>query len=227
MHVDAASGGFVAPFLEPELVWDFRVPRVQSINSSGHKYGLVYPGVGWAVWRDQQALPEDLVFHVDYLGGTMPTFALNFSRGGAQIVAQYYNMIRLGRAGYTRIQRQSRETARWLAEEIAGLGPYTLLSDGSQLPVFAFTLDGGAQDGHGFDVYDVSEALRLRGWIVPAYKMPPAIDDLSVLRICVRNGFTRDLAELLLGDLRTKTEHLQRMGPMPAPPEMPRASFHH
>src|SRR3954447_17158711 len=147
MHVDGASGGFVAPFLDPDLVWDFRLPRVQSINASGHKYGLVYPGVGWAVWRDQEALPQDLVFEVDYLGGTMPTFALNFSRSGAPIAGQYYNMIRLGHDGYRRVQQASRDTARWLAEQIAGLGPYRLISDGSELPVFAFAVDGE----QGFD----------------------------------------------------------------------------
>jgi glutamate decarboxylase len=222
MHVDAASGGFVAPFLDPDLVWDFRLPRVQSINASGHKYGLVYPGVGWAVWRDKAALPEDLVFKVDYLGGQMPTFALNFSRGGAQVAAQYYNLVRLGHEGYRRVQQESRDTAMWLADRIAGLGPYRLISDGGELPVFAFAL---ADDEAGFSVYDVSEALRVRGWIVPAYRMPPAIDDLAVLRICVRNGFSRDLASLLLTDLEHKTARLTRHGGLPS--DEHRASFHH
>jgi glutamate decarboxylase len=224
MHVDAASGGFVAPFLDPDLIWDFRLPRVQSINASGHKYGLVYPGVGWAVWRDKAALPEDLVFDVDYLGGMMPTFALNFSRSGAPIAAQYYNLIRLGREGYRRVQQEARDTARWLAGEIAALGGYRLISDGSELPVFAFTLDGDP----GFSVYDVSEALRARGWIVPAYRMPPALEDLAVLRVCVRNGFSRDLAGLLVDDLRRKTEHLRTRGPAPgAEADTIRTAFHH
>ena len=222
MHVDAASGGFVAPFLDPDVRWDFRLPRVQSINASGHKYGLVYPGVGWAVWRDHDALPEDLIFDVDYLGGSMPTFALNFSRGGAQVAAQYYNLIRLGHEGYRAVQQDSRDTARWLADGIAQLGPYRLISDGSDLPVFAFAVAPGVED---FSVYDISEALRVRGWIVPAYKMPPALDDLSVLRVCVRNGFSRDLAELLLADLKHKTEHV-RAGQAPLSDEQ-RASFHH
>jgi glutamate decarboxylase len=224
IHVDAASGGFVAPFLDPDLVWDFRLPRVQSINASGHKYGLVYPGVGWAVWRDREALPEDLVFNVDYLGGAMPTFALNFSRSGANVAAQYYNLIRLGREGYTAVQQESRDIARWLAAEIADLGPYRLLSEGNQLPVFAFAT---AEDEPGFDVYDISEALRVRGWLVPAYKMPPAIDDTSVLRVVVRNGFSRDLAELLLTDLKHKTDRVRARGGRPAPPEDQRQSFHH
>jgi glutamate decarboxylase len=217
MHVDAASGGFVAPFLDPDLVWDFRLPRVASINASGHKYGLVYPGVGWAIWRDKAALPEDLIFDVDYLGGQMPTFALNFSRGGAQIVAQYYTMLRLGHDGYRRVQQACRDTALWLSGEIAGLGPFRLISDGGELPVFAFAVRPEIGD---YTVYDVSEALRARGWIVPAYPMPPAVEDLSVLRVCVRNGFSRDLASLLLDDLRRAVERQGRRGAAPA-------GFHH
>ncbi len=224
LHVDAASGGFIAPFLDGDLEWDFRLPRVQSINASGHKYGLVYPGVGWVVWRDHDALPQDLVFTVDYLGGEMPTFALNFSRPGAQVVAQYYTLIRLGREGYARVQQASRDTARWLSGEIAALGPYALLSEGGELPVFAFRLADGGGD---YSVYDVSELLRARGWIVPAYRMPPAIEDMAVLRVCVRNGFSRDLAGLLLADLRHATERLERHGPLGPADEERRASFHH
>jgi glutamate decarboxylase len=222
VHVDAASGGFVAPFLDSDLQWDFRLPRVQSINASGHKYGLVYPGVGWVIWRTHDALPADLVFDVDYLGGKMPTFALNFSRPGAQVVAQYYTLIRLGHSGYRRVQQASRDTACWLSGQIARLGPYALLSDGGQLPVFAFRV---AQD-RGWSVYDVSELLRTRGWIVPAYRMPPAIDDMAVLRICVRNGFSHDLAAMLVEDLRRVTERLEgRRGT--GPDDDRRASFHH
>ncbi len=221
MHVDAASGGFVAPFLDPDLVWDFRLPRVQSINASGHKYGLVYPGVGWAIWRDEAALPDDLVFNVDYLGGQLPTFALNFSRGGAQVAAQYYSLIRLGHEGYRRVQQESRDTTMWLAQEIAALGPFRLISDGGDLPVFAFALRDDAGD---FSVYDVSDALRMRGWIVPAYRMPPAIDDLAVMRVCVRNGFSRDLASLLLEDLG---HAVARVNNHPTGDDAPRVSFHH
>jgi len=134
VHVDAASGGFVAPFLDPDVVWDFRLPRVQSINASGHKYGLVYPGVGWIVWRDPDALPEDLVFRVNYLGGDMPTFALNFSRPGNQVVAQYYNFVRLGFDGYRRVQQASRDVARYTAEQIAGIGPFRLITTAASSP---------------------------------------------------------------------------------------------
>jgi glutamate decarboxylase len=225
IHVDAASGGFVAPFLDPELVWDFRLARVQSINASGHKYGLVYPGVGWAVWRDKEALPEDLIFEVDYLGGRMPTFALNFSRGGAQIVAQYYELIRLGREGFRRVQQDSRDTAMWLAGQVAELDAFRLISDGGELPVFAFTL---RPEVEGFTVFDVSDVLRVRGWIVPAYPMPPAIDDLAVLRVCVRNGFSRDLASLLLADLQRAITHVETVaGHLPVPNTAKRAAFHH
>ncbi len=207
IHVDAASGGFVAPFLDPELEWDFRVARVASINASGHKYGLVYPGVGWALWRDATVLPEDLVFHVDYLGGDMPTFALNFSRPGAQIVAQYFTFLRLGWEGYRRVQRGCRDNARFLSSQIAALAPFELISDGGELPVFAFRLREGVE---GYTVFDVSETLRIKGWLVPAYHMPPALEDLAVLRIVVRNGFSRDLAEMLLDDLRWAVSRLER-----------------
>ena len=179
IHVDAASGGFVAPFLDPELIWDFRLPRVQSINASGHKYGLVYPNVGWIVWRNREALPEDLVFQVNYLGGTMPTFALNFSRSSAQVVAQYYMIVRLGRDGFRRVQQACRDTAMWLAEEIANMGPFELLTDGSTIPVFAFRMRD--QDAP-YSVFDVSEALRMHRWQVPAYALPANLHDTEVLR---------------------------------------------
>jgi glutamate decarboxylase len=198
VHVDGASGAMIAPFCDPDLEWDFHLPRIASINTSGHKYGLVYPGVGWVVWRDAEALPEDLVFRVNYLGGEMPTFALNFSRPGAQVVAQYYNFLRLGTDGYRRVQQYSRDVASGLADRIARLGPFRLLTDGRQLPVFAFTLADGEDR---YSVFDVSAALRERGWLVPAYTFPAHREDLSALRIVVRNGFSNDLADLLMDDL--------------------------
>src|SRR3954464_8095800 len=134
IHVDGASGGFIAPFLDQDLEWDFRVDRVQSINASGHKFGLVFPGVGWAVWRDAEALPDELVFHVNYLGGDMPTFALNFSRPGAQVVAQYYNFLRLGFEGFRAVQQSTRDVARSLAERVEALGDFQLLTRGEELP---------------------------------------------------------------------------------------------
>ncbi|AUI64831.1 glutamate decarboxylase [Amycolatopsis sp. BJA-103] len=217
VHVDGASGAMIAPFLDPELVWDFRLPRVASINTSGHKYGLVYPGVGWVVWRDKAALPEELVFNVNYLGGDMPTFALNFSRPGAEVAAQYYTFVRLGREGFRAVQQASRDVATQLADGIAGLGPFELLTRGDQLPVFAFTTKA---DVEGFDVFDVSRRLRERGWLVPAYTFPENRTDLAVLRIVVRNGFTHDLADLLLADLRRLLPELDH-GPRR------RTAFHH
>jgi glutamate decarboxylase len=195
---------------------------VQSINASGHKYGLVYPGLGWVLWRDPAALPEELVFHVDYLGGDMPTFSLNFSRPGAQVVAQYYNFLRLGRAGYRVVNEACRDTARWLARRVGEAGPFELVSDGSQLPVVAFRLRDGVE---GYSVYDVSEAVRVRGWIVPAYPMPPDLEDVHVLRVVVRNGFGRDLARSFVDDLARAVERLERSGGRVAPGD--RAGFHH
>jgi len=226
IHVDGASGGFVAPFLQPDLEWDFRVPRVASINTSGHKYGLVYPGVGWVVWRDTAYLPEELIFKVNYLGGEMPTFALNFSRPGAQVAAQYYNFLRLGHAGYKHVQQTCQDIALHLSAEIAKLGPFELLSDGSDLPVFAFKL---RDDITGYSVFDISERLRMRGWQVPAYTFPDNLTDMAVMRIVVRNGFSMDLADLLLDDLRLHLQVLEHHPQTQMPPELQakRRSFSH
>ena len=210
VHVDGASGAMIAPFCDPDLTWDFRLPRVVSINTSGHKYGLVYPGVGWAMWRDRAALPDDLVFKVNYLGGEMPTFAINFSRPGGQVIAQYYNFLRLGREGYRRVQQGCRDVATTLSAQIARLGPFRLLTDGSQLPVFAFVLDPDHAAELPYSVFDVSAGLREAGWLVPAYTFPAHREDLSALRIVVRNGFSHDLADLLLDDLRRLLDRLGR-----------------
>ncbi|MFE9001244.1 glutamate decarboxylase [Streptomyces sp. NPDC007875] len=221
VHVDGASGAMIAPFLDQDLVWDFQLPRVASINASGHKYGLVYPGVGWALWRTSDALPEDLVFHVDYLGGDMPTFSLNFSRPGAQVAAQYYTFVRLGREGFRAVQQNTRDVARSLAERIEAFGDFTMLSRGDQLPVFAFTTAEGVGT---FDVYDVSRRLRERGWLVPAYTFPPNREDLSVLRVVCRNGFSEDLADLFLNDLGSLLPELRSQ---PAPLGKVVKAFHH
>ena len=198
IHVDAASGGFVAPFTNPSLKWDFRLPLVKSINVSGHKYGLVYPGVGWVIWRDRAELPEDLVFHVNYLGGDQPTFNLNFSKGANQILGQYYNFLRLGRRGYQQIMDALQSTAAFISEEIERLGRFTIVSKRGHLPVVTFSL----QDNSSFTVFDLSAKLRERGWIVPAYTMAPNAQDLAVLRVVVREGLSRDMAELLINDLK-------------------------
>ena len=223
IHVDGASGAMIAPFLDGDIVWDFRIDRVASINTSGHKYGLVYPGVGWVLWRDSDALPQDLVFNVNYLGGQMPTFALNFSRPGAEVVAQYYVFLRLGWDGYRAVQQASRDVATTLAKGISELGPFQLLTLGDQLPVFAFTT---APEVTSFNVFDVSRRLRERRWLVPAYTFPPDREDLAVLRIVCRNGFTQDLAGMLLDDLRASLPELERQAAPQTNPETATA-FHH
>jgi glutamate decarboxylase len=225
VHVDAASGGFVAPFVQPDLEWDFALPRVHSINASGHKYGLVYPGVGWAIWRSAEALPRDLVFDVNYLGGSMPTFALNFSRPGSEVLAQYFMFLSLGREGYSQIQRASSRIAQHIAKEIAAIGPYRLITDGTGLPVVAFAL---APEVENYTVFDVSARLREFGWLVPAYTFPENRQDLSVLRVVVRAGLTSDMADLFLADVRKQTQWLESLeSPMPARRPEESQSFRH
>jgi glutamate decarboxylase len=212
----------VAPFIQPEIEWDFRVDRVQSINASGHKYGLVYPGVGWALWRDGEALPKELVFDVNYLGGNMPTFSLNFSRPGSEVIAQYFMFASLGREGYRRVMQGAQDVAKFLSGEIAKLGPYQLLSDGGELPVFAFALRPEIKN---YTVFEVSDRLRQSGWLVPAYTFPKNREDLSVLRMVIRAGMTPEMAERLLEHLRHHTEFLENLD-APFPGER-RLAFSH
>lgn len=219
IHVDAASGGFVAPFLQPELAWDFRLPRVHSINVSGHKYGLVYPGVGWVIWRHRADLPRELIFTVDYLGGSHDNFGLNFSRGASQIVAQYYNLIRLGKHGYREVMHALQQTAKWIASEIDQLGVFELLGTGDDLPVVCFALSqGSAGSPRPYTVFDISGLLRQRGWIVPAYKMAPDAEDVAVLRIVVREGLSLDMAGELVNDIRFAIDHLADRSGAALPP---------
>jgi glutamate decarboxylase len=210
VHVDGASGALVAPFLDPTLMWDFQLERVASINTSGHKYGHVFPGLGWALWRNAEALPDDLVFEVDYLGGKSPTFTLNFSRPGAHVVAQYYSFLRYGFQGLRRLATQCRTTARALAAHIGTMPFYELITDGSELPAFAFRVAPGIPD---LTVFDVSQAMRARGWHLPAYTLPTPCQDVSVLRLVVRTGFTGELARLFIADLTQVTRQLLAHGP--------------
>jgi glutamate decarboxylase len=200
IHVDAASGGFVAPFLQPDLVWDFRLLRVKSINVSGHKYGMVYPGVGWVVWRHPHDLPEELIFKVNYLGGEMPTFGLNFSKPGNGVIAQYYNFLRLGWHGYRRIQEHCQQTAIYLSNHIAELGEFELLTRGDDIPVFAFKLKDGSL--HEFTLHDLSDRLRQAGWQVPAYTLPKNLEMITIMRVVVKENFSRDMADLLLDTIK-------------------------
>jgi glutamate decarboxylase len=209
IHVDAASGGFLAPFLQPDLEWDFRLPRVKSINSSGHKFGLAPLGVGWIVWRGRDDLPEDLVFKVNYLGGEMPTFALNFSRPGGEIIAQYYNFLRLGREGYTMIHTACRDAAVDLAEQIGGMGPFDVIHEGGAgIPALCWRMKEGLDPG--FNLFDLADKLRTRGWQVPAYNLPRNCEDTTVQRILVRHGVSLDLANLLLDDIRRGLEFFEK-----------------
>ena len=190
-----------APFIEPDLIWDFRLPRVRSINASGHKYGLAPLGVGWVVWRDRTDLPEDLIFYVNYLGGNMPTFALNFSRPAGQIISQYYLFLRLGREGYRRILQNGYDTAQYIGREIRKLGPFELAFDGDSrkgIPAISWMIKDGAEPG--YSLFDLSDRLRVRGWQVAAYTMPPNITDVVVMRVLIRHGFSRDMADMLLED---------------------------
>ncbi|MCR5980497.1 glutamate decarboxylase [Gordonia jinghuaiqii] len=224
IHVDGASGAMIAPFCQPDLVWDFRIERVASISTSGHKYGLVYPGLGWVVWRDTSALPDELIFYVSYLGGNMPTFALNFSRPGAQVLLQYYLFLRLGFDGYRRVQQESLSVAQFLAHEVEKIPAFELWNDGSDIPVFAWRLAKGHTDK--WTLYDLSDRLRMKGWLVPAYPMPDDLSDLTVQRVVVRNGFSHDLATALLADIKTEVDYLDRLdGPLPH--EGQTTAFHH
>ncbi|QIB36368.1 glutamate decarboxylase [Ancylobacter pratisalsi] len=208
IHVDGASGGFLAPFCAPELEWDFRLPRVKSINTSGHKFGLAPLGVGWVVWREVEDLPKELIFDVNYLGGDMPTFALNFSRPGGQVITQYYNFLRLGREGYRKIHTACYDAAQFLSKQIAAIGPFEILFDGDSkkgIPALCWKLKDEAAIG-GYTLYDLADRLRSRGWQVPAYSMPADREDLVIQRILVRHGVSFDLACLLLDDIKRSVE---------------------
>ncbi|XP_074269554.1 glutamate decarboxylase-like [Silene latifolia] len=212
IHVDAASGGFVAPFIYPEIEWDFCLPLVKSINVSGHKYGLVYAGVGWVIWRSKEDLPEELVFHINYLGADQPTFTLNFSKGSSQIIAQYYQLIRLGFEGYKNIMENCRDNASVLKDGIERTGRFEVVSKDVGVPLVAFSL----KDSSKYSVFDISESLRRFGWIVPAYTMPPNAEHIAVLRVVVREDFSRGLAERLVSDIQ-KVLHEMDAHPTRAP----------
>ena len=211
IHVDGASGAFLAPFCAPDIEFDFRVPRVKSISTSGHKFGLAPLGVGWVVWRDVEELPDDLVFHVKYLGGDMPSFQINFSRPAGQVVAQYYDFVRLGKEGYQRVHMASYNTGKYLADEIVKLGPFELLceSDPSTgIPSVAWRIREGADPG--YTLFDLADRLRTYGWQVPAYPLTGEVADIAVQRILVRQGVTRDLASILIEDFRTSIAHFDK-----------------
>jgi glutamate decarboxylase len=218
IHVDGASGAFLAPFISPALIWDFRLSRVKSINASGHKFGLAPLGVGWALWREKQDLPEELIFDVNYLGGNMPTFALNFSRPGGEIICQYYNFLRLGKEGYREIQTECYALGRYLSEKIGELGPFKIIYDGfGGIPGLCWELKDPANSP--FTLYDYADRLRERGWLVPAYSMPPNREDLVIQRILIRHGFTREMAHALLVEMESALDHFA-VHPVSAPEQL-------
>ncbi|KAI3918405.1 hypothetical protein MKX01_041725 [Papaver californicum] len=207
IHVDAASGGFIAPFLYPELEWDFRLPLVKSINVSGHKYGLVYAGVGWVVWRNKEDLPDELIFHINYLGADQPTFTLNFSKGSSQIIAQYYQFIRLGFEGYKHIMENCMANAQILSKGLEKMGCFEILSKEVGVPLVAFSLN----DSSKHTVFEIAESLRKFGWIVPAYTMPADAQHVAVLRVVIREDFSRSLAERLLSDFEKVMKEIEEL----------------
>jgi glutamate decarboxylase len=205
IHVDGASGGFIVPFLYPELEWDFRLEQVRSINVSGHKYGLVYPGVGWLIFKDKSDLPEDLIFNINYLGGLMPNYSLNFSKGSSTIIAQYYNLIRLGFKGYQDIMQNVLKNAKYLASKLYNSGKFEIINKNILFPLVIVMLKNC-----DFRAFQLSDKLREKGWIIPAYTLPPNAEDITVLRLVIKENFSRDMADMLINDIMEAIKKLEK-----------------
>jgi glutamate decarboxylase len=227
IHVDGASGAFLAAFCAPDMPWDFRNPRVRSINASGHKTGLAPLGCGWALWREPGDLPDELVFNVNYLGGSLPTFNLNFSRPGSPVIAQYYTLTRLGRAGYRDLHGASYDSAGVIARAVAAMGPFEIVFDGDPKRGIAAVSWRLREGDHAFNQFDVAEGRRSRGWLVPAYTLPADLQELPIQRVLVRHGFSTDMAELLLDDLRRTLDSLHRRPPSRPLTEAEGGGFNH
>ena len=209
IHVDAATGGFIHPFIDPETVWDFRLKWVLSISTSGHKYGLVYPGVGWVVWKDKQYLPEEMNFAVNYLGANIPSISINFSRPGNQVLAQYYQFMRLGKEGYKKVQQNCLNVCLYLKEQLKKMGIFEFFSDDMPNPLFIWKLKD--DPNRKWTLYDLSDALHVQGWQVPAYTMPKAMEDVLIMRVVVRQGTGFDLADLLMEDIKHCVKQLDTL----------------
>jgi glutamate decarboxylase len=234
LHVDAASGGFIVPFARPQEAWDFRLPSVRSINVSNHKFGLVYPGMGTVVFRDASDLPEELVFHINYLGGDMPNYSLNFSRPSSSVILQYFAFLRLGQAGYQEIVAAMLANAQALARKLGAIDGLQVMTDGSAFPIVALTtakIEGSAAGGEGstagqsIDLVLLSHLLRERGWIVPAYTLPANAEHVTVLRMVVKENFSRDMVDMLAHDVGVAVKALKH-GKASAHPRRPRRRPH-
>ena len=211
IHVDAASGGFILPFLNPAKKWDFRLKWVLSISTSGHKYGLVYPGLGWVIWKDKKYLPKDMSFSVNYLGANITQVGLNFSRPAAQILAQYYNFIHLGMEGYREIHGNSMAIARYCHDEIGKMPCFRNYSKELENPLFIWYMDPEYDAKANWTLFDLQDKLMQRGWMVPAYTMPKNIEDMVVMRIVVRQGMSRDMADMLIADIKDAVDELEKL----------------
>ncbi|SMC17337.1 glutamate decarboxylase [Clostridium acidisoli DSM 12555] len=223
IHVDGASGAFIAPFIQLDIKWDFSITRVKSINASGHKFGMAPLGVGWVIWRTIEDLPKELIFNVDYLGGELPTFALNFSRPAGQIISQYYKFLSLGREGYTAIQKDCASTAQYLGEQLRKIDCFEILYDGhGGIPAVCYSLKN--ENTAGFSLYDLSDRLRMHGWQIASYPLPSNRENITVQRILIRHGVSRDMVFLLLRDLNKELEHLKNN---PVINSSEKISFHH
>lgn len=228
IHVDAASGGFLAPFCAPDLIWDFRLERVKSISTSGHKFGLAPLGNGWIIWRDKKDLPENLIFHVNYLGGDMAVFQLNFSRPAGAVIAEYYQLLRLGREGFKKIHMNCYETANYLAREMDKLEIFEVVYRGDPymgLPALTWRLKNPEEVG--FNLYDFSDKLRTRGWQVPAYALPPEREKDVVQRVLVKQGFGLDLAGLFMEDIKRTVNYFSSHGVVNSLTEEEAGGFNH
>lgn len=213
IHVDGASGGIYTPFVDPEIIWDFRLKNVVSISTSGHKYGLTYPGVGWVVWKNKEYVPEELIFEVEYLGGSMPTMAINFSRSASQIVVQYYNFLRFGKSGYRLVHEKTREVALMISDAIRDMGFFKMYNSANGIPIICYSLEEDAKYPDGtpvvWNLYDLSDRLLMHGWQVPTYSLPEDMEDIVVQRIVCRADLTYNLGENFIKDLRTCVEELK------------------
>ncbi|MFI3324019.1 MAG: glutamate decarboxylase [Rikenellaceae bacterium] len=211
IHVDAASGGFILPFLNPDAKWDFRLENVVSISTSGHKYGLVYPGLGWVVWRDKSYLPSEMSFSVNYLGASITQVGLNFSRPAAQILGQYYNFLHLGFEGYRDVQSGSMDLAVYCHDQIGAMECFENFSTKVENPLFIWMMEEQYNKAAKWTLYDLQNRLQQNGWMIPAYTMPADIDDVIVMRVVVRQGMTRDMADMLLEDIRTAVSEFEAL----------------